>query len=868
MSNFDWHSEEDAGWEAELERPRPEKPRGRRPWLTMLLLLAILGGVGWLGYRQIQAQIEAQTRIVEADVLASHELVLAATAVNDSELLRAVLSGRDDEWVTVQEALAAGGAWLDRGGLALRLQADAVSAPRVVLAPDFNAAEVTFARAYAVNGVDGVTETVVLTQTAVYRRGSQRWLLAPPDTDFWGTLNSSRGRYVTLHFWDRDEAWGERLANDLERTVIELCLHVDGVTCEDDLHLVVRLERDAAALRLLLDPTYAWQRRDLFLDLPALTLLGMPADEAAYQAVFQAYARQVAAAVLTHLADYECCENAPFYRALLDYQLSQIGLATWPVTGVDYARLFIEKPDLGTFIPRWRDTDLQLLADEDGWLVYAMVDFMLRAGHAQFAQAADTRKTALALQAGMAPGQSFISWLDGQFPAAGGRTLTASLDALSREMWQYAYAQTLMTDRVAERPFPDADVALLCVAEDSDDMQVYQVALPLGEGEMPAAFELPGFAYGLNRLSDGDGLFFSLANFDGDVWQVGRWRDGAARILASSSGLFVSLGQINPAGTRIVMFTAEDPQGEEIELALLDPTQCDGETCALLPLAGMPAWAPDGQHSMLAAFSTEDLFQTALPYRDRWGMLDQLAAPLTGLETELWLADGNGQLLDPAPEGWAGYAPFWVDDETFGFVRFDAAGAPEVVLGEVGRVAVETAVTLADLLPHLPPAQADPRELAIYYVATHPAQPRQLFVVLLDTMTQQALVTRVDLQSGDVTLLLQSSYAGGHALGFSPDGRWLLLAGATVNDLPAQQPAGVSETLLYRLADGVTRRYLQDSPIYFFGFSGFDWSAGGDWLLLNLGQNIPLALIAPDDDYVYVPPLDLRQCLSSVWMAP
>ena len=110
--------------------------------------------------------------------------------------------------------------------------------------------------------------------------------------------------------------------------------------------------------------------------------------------------------------------------------------------------------------------------------------------------------------------------------------------------------------------------------------------------------------------------------------------------------------------------------------------------------------------------------------------------------------------------------------------------------------------------------------------------------------------------------------AGGHALGFSPDGRWLLLAGATVNDLPAQQPAGVSETLLYRLADGVTRRYLQDSPIYFFGFSGFDWSAGGDWLLLNLGQNIPLALIAPDDDYVYVPPLDLRQCLSSVWMAP
>lgn len=868
MSNFDWLSEEESGWEPEPERPQPPRPPRRVPWLTLIVLCGIVGGVVWFAYQQIQARIEATTSLVEADILASHDLVLAAVAAGDDELLRTVLSGRDDAWVEVQQELAAENAWLDRDALAMHLLPEPAGAPDLNLSPQFDEAELQFALDYAVLDGNGVTQTVTLSQTAVYRRGAQRWLLAPPEDAFWGTLNSSAGRYVTLHFWDRDELWAERLAGDLERVVLGLCTRVDGISCEDDLNINVRLDRDAATMALLVDPTYAWQRTDLILDLPSLTLIGKPVDEAGYEAIAAAYSRQVAAAVITHLADYTCCENASFYQALLDYQLSQIGLGTWPVTEADFTRIYVERPELNQFINGWRNSDLAQLEGEDAWLVYAAIEFLIRGRHLQFGSSTPISTTALSLQAAMAPGQGFLTWLGRQFRPGDAASLTNAWNTLTQELWQYAYLQTLVTDAVAARPFPEEHVALVCQggrAGNFESFVLYDVEMPVGDDTSVRTLELPGFAY-VSRIGHDDGLFVSVFDETPDYWRTSIWRAGEQRVLSMTDYLLVSLGQTNPDASRIVVYTTVPGAEETIRLALLDPAQCDGERCDLTYLAGMPSWSPDGARAMLAELDVDYLFSTIVPFADRWVMLDTDIGGPEDWTSRLWLADGEGQLLDPDAEGWIGYAPFWKDDDTFGFVQANADGQA-VMLGSAEGGRLETAVTLADLAPHVPAPQPGSESLAIHYAVAHPAHPDLLFVILFDTREQNSFVMQYNLRSKETRFLVQASYQFYHSLSLSPDGRWLLLAGNNA-DLPegSGEEAPVPETILYRLDDDLTRRYLQETTSYFLWFTNYDWSANGEWLLLNLGPNFPTALIAPDDDYVYLPPLAIGECVAGMWI--
>lgn len=186
MRQFDWHTEDDYAWDEPVQPPKPSAPRPtKRPWPVIFFILLALAVAGLVVYRQVQRQIESATTAVQEDVLSTHNLVQTAVARGDLELFRSQLSGRDPQWTDAQETVLSKGLLIDRAywgwqlpepppDQTLTLDDLTAGSSTLELAPDLNAAELHFPQQYVFSTAPGVTETITLTHTAVYRRGSQR----------------------------------------------------------------------------------------------------------------------------------------------------------------------------------------------------------------------------------------------------------------------------------------------------------------------------------------------------------------------------------------------------------------------------------------------------------------------------------------------------------------------------------------------------------------------------------------------------------------------------------------------------------------------------------------------------------------------
>jgi hypothetical protein len=307
--SFDWQTEETTPWD---EPPVAVPERGQRPlrrWLFLaagLLGLLLLGTVAW-AWQQRVVTVTAQ---VDSDVLASHALVREAASQQDGELLISVLSGRDERWASDVAQSAAEGYLLQRPALGLtwHFSVTAPATPTITTAPDFRAAEVMWGENYVIDVGNGLTETVTLNHTAVYRLGGNRWLLTPPDAAFWGEEGVVSGQYLALAYPARDAALVERLLLDLDATLARMCSgQLAGFTCPDGWQIQARLVPSPAAL------AGNGRAADGALRLPTPTLVGLPDSEAAYQALLRGYAALIVA---------EALANAPT-SAAADFPLAQ-----------------------------------------------------------------------------------------------------------------------------------------------------------------------------------------------------------------------------------------------------------------------------------------------------------------------------------------------------------------------------------------------------------------------------------------------------------------------------------------------------------------------------------------------------------------
>lgn len=341
-TEFNWHSEDDQ-WDEIVAAPAgaPSAWRRLRPWLLALVLVAT---AAFLIYRQLQTGVDETEARLREEVLASHSLVEQAAAAGDGELLHSFLSGRDQAWTAAQETLARRGQLFDLELFGLTAAAPDGGpfgeGPLITLSNDFTTATIVADYAFHTWNSDGITQTIRLERTAVFRHGPDRWLWAPPDPDFWGNRQSSRRLAVIYDYPARDGALVQRLSRDLDNKISELCA-LNGMPCPPAPEVTLHFSTDPKSLLNIHDwPYHLGRGREI--ELPAPSLIGRPVDEAAYQALFRGYAGLVIAPLVADFVNYECCAQVHLFNALLDKQLSQLELRPWPLTPDDYQALLTE----------------------------------------------------------------------------------------------------------------------------------------------------------------------------------------------------------------------------------------------------------------------------------------------------------------------------------------------------------------------------------------------------------------------------------------------------------------------------------------------------------------------------------------------
>lgn len=826
MSNeFEWKTEEEAGWEDEIVVPetRPSRPF---PWKLLALLLVValvvVGGARW----QLNRQVSAATANVENEVRAAHRFLQQVAARQDEDLFRSLLSGRDMAWTEVQKTLVAEG-WFGNppllGWTAVPPAADAAQAVTptvpltITLSPDFFTAEVQSEQSYHLRNPQGMTETVTLRQTAVYRKGDTRWLYAPPDEEFWGGMVFHSGEHISVLYPERDETIVQQLAQDLDDLVQAVCREIATRRCLQRALVQVRFSKEPSTLLSGADTGYSQH----ILSLPTPSLLGVPVDEAGYQALFRAYGTVVATALITQQVNYECCRWQLLYEAMLDRQLHRLGLKAWPLDPATYdqllaqpvpgglSRLLVNRPDFSAVERKQID---------------AFVEFL--------ESVVSSEVTLAEMQGTLADARSMTAWINQYVdtPFAGD---TITLDqALFRYMLrQTTYAQV----RQPPFPLPDARIQLLCnmAARNDASVGVYEYRFATESWQTLFYEERSLFWAVAQPIPTVPDLIF-LVEFPDEH------AEAITYSLLENGQRVASFTLEMGAGRSNYFLWSGDPHGRYLLLArwdmgdtppdfrLVDVAACRQGACQPQPVDGPLIWSPDGRHTLIILSEEAETSTPADP-------------PV------VWLGDAVGANRQAVG---VGLGPFWLDERTYGYQRLE-----EWVTAVIGENTPRRLFTVEDLLAVLPQAQR-PQSLVISSPSAAPGQTGQLYVRANShsgpdqTTYSFALTLTPDLsQVQTINLLSESGLEGWKDI--SPDGRWLVnydsgRFGSVVVTVQNLQTGG-SHTL----------------PFISSNSSLLSWSPDGRWYI-RAGDGL-LALGAPDASYERYIFHDYGVCTEVFW---
>ena len=658
-SRFEWETEEELLWADQQGTGRLARHSHRRLLLSTLFILLLLVAGAYLILHQIDRQAEEVSASVADDIISSQQLWQEAIRNADMELFDTVISGSRPNWTAAQHALFEGGLLQDR----LPLGLTAVGSPQiadVTVSPDLTEAELILEQQYTsekpapdtFDNVKQVTslrkaeekqEAFTLTQVLIFRRGRERWLYSPPRQEFWGDWQTIRSRYLTLSYPQREAEFAERLLYDLEEDIARMCATLPGINCKQDLHLHVRLDSNPQSLVETADPTIMLGPTAVYgLNLPAPSLIGNPVDEAGYQVLQHSYAAHVVAAAITTSVDWRCCSHGLLYQALLDRQLAQLGLRSWPLEQSNYLAA-LSNSTIGAFDMQelWRSEPIAHPTGPETLLAYSMVDFLTEVA---------PDKPIASMQRRLSTTDSYWLWLQKYVPTTG-----RFRGGIQRDWLHYAASQLEQTP--APISLPDQNIQLLCDTGKGDEAALI-LYNPASDGWRT---EMSGRSLVfMNPLPDDEGVLLQERQSRPDQSRVLLWQDGQETDVFGQTvtdGIF----RTTPGGQDLVLFSVDYSRNKTL-FRLLSFNHCDRSGCIVRSLLSPAVWSPDGQKTIVR----------------------------TGKET-LWVGDAMTRF--PTYLG-SGQAPFWLDDNTAGYVRTEGTGAKRRVAHRIDLFVQCTNTTL------------------------------------------------------------------------------------------------------------------------------------------------------------------------------
>ncbi len=413
------------------------------------------------------------------------------------------------------------------------------------------------------------------------------------------------------------------------------------------------------------------------------------------------------------------------------------------------------------------------------------------------------------------------------------------LDLYTRSLLQHMDRQLLST-----APYPDQDIYALCFKHPLNGRHLYRFVWRSRTWQ--PVLTAQAFEY-LSALPDRPAIMLAgdnvLTVIDVDAQtaseeQTAVWQGNLPEVSPRSLVGWIGSG---PASFQLVQQAANS--GTLPDYSALDPDECIAHGCSLAALPGFPTPAEKGD-AALFQIGSEIVLESA--------------------------AMDNAIVLG------AGFSPFWLDEETFGFVRFagnaDTGITTEVVQGNINGGGLKHLFDGTDLTREA--GNMFGSVIFINEVSPNPAGPDRLMVSstgIRDYAGQYFLfsadasdptaepeirleVARKGSQGGVPGLL---SPTGPPPFLFSPDGRWLAMT--ELNSYERE----TWTVLVHDLETGTTTEVSDSVPAMPGNHPLLDWSSNGQWLLVADRQF--LHLIAPAYDMQELIAHDFDACSHIIW---
>ncbi len=816
-SNFNWQAEDDRFWDEFKDpkapkAPKPPKRRVRLRFFVAILGILVITATGILIYRQARKFIAQAETSVETDILTSQDLVLHAVNVGDPEVLVSVLSGREDDWTSAMVSLLDSGLFYDRAQYGLEW--DRSFAPAdvdVSMAPDLRSAELQFSLTYSQSaGVESASDQVgrvELVQTAVFRVSSDRWLLAPPLEDFWGETISAEGRYVTVDFPSRDADLGRRLAADLEAALGSVCNSLGEISCPDSYRLNVILSPDPSILIDSINPAAQYEDgNELFLPTP--TLMGVPNDESGYRAIQRAFTLMAARRLLNQLNPWECCDQAVFYEALSAAQLTSLDLQDWPSSPGEYMGALRIPVSFTQLAQLWDDSQsLENSPDQgENWMVYALVEFLL---------AERISVSPIEMQNALSATGNFYEWFH----------RVIQMDYTSEyveQQWNQFILQRIDAWQLdSPVPMPDQEIALICDEGivGSSNLYIYDPktetwSLALSNHEFVNMSSIPG----------GAGIMLSDQLLRPERIRTFIWRDGHEYVIDEGHRVFHLTGETDPKGL-VAGLSGYDSQTYASGHYVLDLANCGPRGCPYEAVPGSLRWSPSGDKTIFVDAS---------------------------LSQSIRIGDDTGNFAIPVA---IGRDPFWLSDESFGYIRLDSM--PVVVSSTIGISETRDLFGRMDAAAIITGTNAN--DIVVRRATAQPYNPSRLFVLASDRTGDKIYLFSHDWKENFTTLINEAEgpLNAVSAVSFSPDGRWLLIS----RFVPSE--SSTSSQFNVTLYDLETNDVQELPPVDDNIYQSTGWSADSNWLV-QLAEG-KLILTALKEDYQHLVLHGLNACRGAAW---